>query len=52
MPRPFNPDGKTGIKLHVQLDEEVSHQDLMKLWKDFDGYSEKYFGTPSERRDP
>lgn len=47
-----NPDGKTGIKLHVQLDEEVPHQGLMKLWKDFDGYSEKYFGTPSERRDP
>jgi hypothetical protein len=47
-----NPDGTTGIKLHVQLDEEIPHKDKIKLWDDFDGLYAKYFGTLSERRYP
>jgi hypothetical protein len=55
-----NPDGSNGIKLHVQLDQEIPHQDSLTLteltngnavqtWKGFDDTYTDYFGTPSER---
>jgi len=55
-----NPDGSNGVRLHVQLDQEIPHQDTLTLtelingqevptWKGFDDMYKKYFGTLSER---
>jgi hypothetical protein len=55
-----NPDGINGIRLHVQLDQEISPEQVsIKLtedngtetWKGFYDLKDKYFGTASERLD-
>ena len=46
-----NPDGTTGIKLHIQLDEEIPYKKSLKVWDDYDKLSDKFFGTSAERRD-
>ena len=44
-----NPDGTSGINLHIQLDEDVGHLSSITLWSDFAGFKALSFGTPSER---
>lgn len=57
-----NPDGTNGIRLHVQLDQEIPHKDSIQLtekiagenkrtWKEFIPLKTKYFGTTAERLD-
>jgi len=33
-----NPDGTSGINLHIQLDEDVGHLSSITLWSDFAGF--------------
>jgi hypothetical protein len=58
-----NPDGTTGVRLHVQIGEEMPHVDLLAmppctapgtpgLHADFDTLKAQYFGTAAERADP
>jgi len=60
-----NPDGITGINLHVELDEEVPHQNALDMlneeattfeeyvhFKDFYNIKSAYFGNVDERSDP
>jgi hypothetical protein len=53
-----NPDGIDGIRLHVQLDEQIPHQDSIPLtvngirtWNGFYDLKDQYFGTALERLD-
>jgi hypothetical protein len=53
-----NPDGIDGIRLHVQLDEQIPHQDSIALtvngietWNGFYDLKDQYFGTALERLD-
>lgn len=45
-----NPDGTNGIKLHIQLDEEIPYKKSLTIWDDFKKLAHNYFGTPAERR--
>jgi hypothetical protein len=52
-----NPDGINGIRLHVQLDEQIPHQDSIPLpglsdWSAFYELKDQYFGTTLEKLDP
>ncbi len=51
-----NPDGNKGIRLHVDVDEAISHQDAIKgisdLPNDFDIIKSSYFGTAAQRSSP
>jgi hypothetical protein len=49
-----NPDGVTGINLHVIIDDVIyvggtNHQDFI-TWGDFDNIKKTYFGTLDERK--
>lgn len=55
-----NPDGSNGIRLHVQLDEQIPHRDSIIIseaingrkidtWSGFDSLKSKHFGTVTER---
>jgi hypothetical protein len=49
-----NPDKSNGIRLHVQLDQQIQHQDSITpvrpdSWKGFDDLKEVSFGTIAER---
>lgn len=54
-----NPDGTSGIRLHVQLDQQIPHQDSIRiteengarLWKGFYDLKNDYFGTTREKLD-
>ncbi len=51
-----NPDGTTGINLHLQIDETnlpLSSGWLISNWPpQFDTYKNQYFGSPAERGSP
>ncbi|MEV0616373.1 M12 family metallo-peptidase [Nonomuraea sp. NPDC050404] len=47
-----NNDGSTGITLHVQEDEEVTHQDDISTWTGYDTIKKANFGTAAERTVP
>ncbi|HUT05622.1 MAG TPA: hypothetical protein VMW74_02900 [Nitrosopumilaceae archaeon] len=47
-----NPDGLKGINLHVEIDEEVPHQNELAMWAGFDLIKKDKFGTSAERLDP
>jgi hypothetical protein len=54
-----NPDGTTGINLHVLVDEQIPLQDVIKIdcfpggdWSGFNSLKKSFFGTSSERHDP
>jgi hypothetical protein len=44
-----NPDGKDGINLHVQVDEQTIHQDVLYVWEGFDSLKSSYFGSLEQR---
>jgi hypothetical protein len=44
-----NPDGVTGITLHIDVDESIPHQDVINVWDDFNNLKNGYFGTPAQR---
>ena len=45
-----NPDGSSGIRLHVDIDESIPHMDTFRAFdyveNDFDTLKSSYFGTP------
>ena len=47
-----NPDGVDGINLHVIVDEEIPHQDVINVWADFDTIKGAHFATSAERSSP
>jgi len=47
-----NPDGVTGINLHVEIDEQIPHQTPLKIWDDYDAIKTNHFGFPDERNNP
>ena len=46
-----NLDNKDGITLHVEVDEEIPHQDVIKAWDDFKTIKEDHFGGIAQRQD-
>jgi hypothetical protein len=46
-----NPDGDSGINLHVFIDEALAHADNI-TWQGFDQLKAAHFGTASERTNP
>ena len=44
-----NPDGATGISLHIEMDDELTHQNVIDLWSDFNQLKEQNFGTAAQR---
>lgn len=44
-----NPDGSQGITLHVEVDEQVPHQDNITVWSGFDAIKATNFGTLAQR---
>jgi hypothetical protein len=44
-----NPDGIPGIRLHVDVDDEIPHQNVIKAFDDFDNLKSNYFGTADQR---
>ena len=47
-----NPNGTRGIALHIEVDEEIPHQNVIRVWTDFDAIKRNHFGTPAQRADP
>jgi hypothetical protein len=47
-----NPDGTLGIDLHLQVDEQVPHQDSIQWRSGFDAIKNTNFGTATQRTDP
>lgn len=47
-----NPDGVGGIDLHVDVDEQLAHQNDITTWTDFDTIKAASFGTMVERASP
>ncbi|MFE0149914.1 PKD domain-containing protein [Nonomuraea sp. NPDC059007] len=47
-----NPDGSTGITLHIDQDEELAHEDDVTTWTEFDTIKAGAFGTVAERARP
>lgn len=46
-----NPDNKEGINLHIDIDEEIPHQNVIKAWDDFDSIRNNHFGNQTQRSD-
>jgi PKD repeat protein len=46
-----NPDGHTGVNLHVQVGESIPEIALLEMWADFDTLKSNRFGKPTERSD-
>lgn len=44
-----NPDGKDGVNLHIQVDEQTIHQDVLYVWEGFDSMKSSYFGSFEQR---
>jgi hypothetical protein len=47
-----NPDGSTGITLHIEIDEEVEFIQRIILWPEFDAIKAEHFGTGAQRSAP
>lgn len=47
-----NPDNTSGINLHVGIDEQIPHQDLIAWKSGFDNIKNTNFGTANQRSDP
>jgi hypothetical protein len=46
-----NPDGQKGINLHVEVDEQIPHQNELNNWIGFDPLKKDWFGTSTQRSD-
>jgi hypothetical protein len=46
-----NPDEMKGITLHVEIDEQIPHQDNLAMWAGFDTIKKDKFGTSTQRMD-
>ena len=46
-----NPDNKEGITLHVDIDEQIPHQNVIKMFDDFDTIKAVHFGNTTQRND-
>lgn len=46
-----NPDNTEGINLHVDIDEEVPHQNVIKMFDDYDTIKTAHFGSETQRND-
>jgi len=46
-----NPDGAKGITLHIEVDEEIPHQNVINMFADFDNIKLGRFGTAAQRID-
>jgi hypothetical protein len=46
-----NPDGIPGIRLHIDVDDQIPHQDVINrdFTKGFDGLKDLYFGNATQR---
>jgi hypothetical protein len=44
-----NPDNKDGVKLHIHLDEQINHQDVLYVWEGFDSIKSYSFGSFDQR---
>jgi hypothetical protein len=44
-----NPDGTTGVRLHVIIDDTLPHQEELAMWEGFDALKTANFGTSVER---
>lgn len=44
-----NPDGSTGLTMHIEEDEEITHRDDVTTWSGFDAIKPGTFGTPAQR---
>lgn len=47
-----NPDNTEGITLHVDIDEEIPHQDVIKMFDEYDTIKTAHFGSETQRSDP
>ncbi len=46
-----NLDGVDGIALHLEVGEEIPHQDALDMWDDFNAIKATDFGTPAQQAD-
>ena len=44
-----NPDGSTGITLHVEIDEATPYIERLIVWDEFDAIKSDFFGTAAQR---
>lgn len=44
-----NPDGKRGVNLHIQIDEEIPHEDLVPFGWGLNQIRDSFFGTAAQR---
>lgn len=44
-----NPDGSTGITLHVEIDEATPHVEQLIMWDEYDTIKADFFGTAAQR---
>jgi hypothetical protein len=44
-----NPDGATGINLHIIVDEELPHQNVVHIWDEFDSLKDAHLGSEADR---
>lgn len=54
-----NPDGVTGIALHVLVDDEITHNNIIQIecfggqdWSGFDSLKNAFLGSVNDRHDP
>ncbi|MFI6298800.1 PKD domain-containing protein [Nonomuraea sp. NPDC050790] len=47
-----NPDGSTGITLHIDQDERLAHENDVTTWSEFDTIKAGAFGTVAQRGRP
>jgi len=44
-----NPDKKDGVNLHILVDEQINHQDVLYVWEGFDLIKSSSFGSFDQR---
>jgi hypothetical protein len=44
-----NPDGKDGVNLHILVDDQITHLDVIYLWDEFDSMKNSFFGSFEQR---
>jgi len=44
-----NPDNKDGVNLHILVDEQINHQDVLYVWEGFDSIKSYSFGSFDQR---
>jgi hypothetical protein len=48
----LNPDGTNGIRLHVNVDDQIPHQNYVRTDIEYPLIKSEFFGTMEERSDP